>query len=171
MFKSFLFCKQLQTVNYRNLLISTLILCSTASTIFFRNSSVAASSQSKSKTSQITAFVLLNTISLGRPINNSSGAAEIALAKHLTKKGVKMYGAHWCGACAQQKERFGKQAFAKIKYIECGTNGPDLRLCQQAGIRAYPTWKFPNGNTMVAVATLASLADASGYQGDRNFKN
>jgi hypothetical protein len=103
-------------------------------------------------------------------INSSSGKAEIELAKHLSKKGVKMYGAHWCGACARQKELFGKQAFAKIKYIECAdTRNRDL--CNREGVRAYPTWKFPDGRFAAAVFPLSRLADLSGYNGPRNFKN
>ena len=49
----------------------------------------------------------------GKAIVKISGKAEIALAKHLSKTGAKMYGAFWCGHCANQKEVFGKEAFTE----------------------------------------------------------
>ncbi len=108
----------------------------------------------------------------GRAIMNTSGAAEISLAKHLSKKGVKMHGAFWCGYCHAQKEMFGKQAFAKIKYIECDPRGnnPQPQVCKRAKINSLPTWKFTNGQTVEGLTTLSVLADISGYTGPRNFK-
>lgn len=108
---------------------------------------------------------------ISRAIATSSGRAEMSLAEHLSRQGVKMYGAHWCGACSHQKNLFGQQAFTKVQYIECGTNGPGLQLCRQANIRAFPTWKLPNGHTIIGSAPLTALADASGYRGPRSFRN
>ena len=109
----------------------------------------------------------------GRPLVNTSGSAEIALAKHLSKKGVKMHGAFWCGYCGRQKELFGQQAFAKIRYIECDPRGnnPNPQACNQAGVKGFPTWTFPNGQTFGGLTSLSDLANASGYAGPRNFKN
>jgi hypothetical protein len=109
----------------------------------------------------------------GKAIVNTSDKAEVALAKHLNKTGAKMYGAFWCGHCANQKELFGKEAFAKVKYIECDAKGTNAQptLCTQAGIKGFPTWKFKNGKQIEGTATLAALAEASGYKGDLNFKN
>ncbi len=109
----------------------------------------------------------------GKAIVKISGKAEMALAKHLSKTGAKMYGAFWCGHCANQKELFGKEAFTKVKYIECDAKGTNAqpKLCTQARIKGFPTWKFKNGKQIEGTATLAALAEASGYKGDRNFKN
>jgi hypothetical protein len=143
--------------------------------IFLLHSSMATSNpnQSSITASSIEPTTYLIAGDPGKPINNTSGNAEVSLAKYLTKKGAKMYGAFWCGYCARQKELFGKQAFTKIKYIECDERGvkPQRNLCNQAGVNGYPTWKFPNGQTAGGLTSLSVLADASGYRGARNFKN
>ncbi len=104
-------------------------------------------------------------------VKNTSGASEVALAKHLKKIGAKMYGAFWCPYCTKQKELFGKQAFASITYIECdprGTN-PHPDLCRKAGVRGYPQWVI-KGRTYTGLQSLNDLANFSGYRGSRNFK-
>jgi Predicted membrane protein len=53
----------------------------------------------------------------GLAITTTSGTAEIALARHLTQIGAKEYGAYWCPHCYDQKQLFGKEAFAIINYI------------------------------------------------------
>jgi len=135
--------------------------------------SSAALVQSSTKVDRFVAPTNLIAGETGAPIVNTSGSAEIALAMHLRKTGVKMYGAFWCGYCARQKERFGRQAFANIRYIECDPRGnnPNRQACTQAGVKGYPTWVFPNGQTFGGLASLSSLANASGYSGSRNFKN
>jgi hypothetical protein len=137
------------------------------------NNSIAAADRSKPNLDRSNVPTDLIAGDPGRAIMNTSGASEIALAKHLSKKGVKMHGAFWCGYCNKQKEMFGKQAFAKIKYIECDARGnkPQPQVCSRAGVTGFPTWKFPNGQTFGGLTSLSSLADASGYTGSRNFKN
>ncbi|MFN7088403.1 MAG: hypothetical protein ACK4NX_01060, partial [Candidatus Paceibacteria bacterium] len=89
--------------------------------------------------------------------------ANITLAQCLTDKGVKMYGADWCSACQKQKSLFGL-AFKKVNYIEC-----DKRIleCQQANIRAFPTWIFPDGKRMEGVLPLEQLASLGGCSIDK----
>ncbi len=108
----------------------------------------------------------------GPPITTTSGPAEIALARHLTEIGAKEYGAFWCPHCHDQKQLFGKQAFAIIDYVECDPKGknPRPQLCEQAGIKGFPTWEI-NKTLYPGVQTLADLATTSGYQGPRSFKN
>lgn len=108
----------------------------------------------------------------GLPITTTSGEAELALAAHLKEVGAKMYGAWWCPHCHDQKLLFGQQAFAEINYIECDPRGrnPQTALCQSEGIRGFPTWKI-NGQVLTGTQPLTALADASGYQGPRNFRN
>jgi glutaredoxin len=109
---------------------------------------------------------------LASGISSSSGAAEIALAKHLTAIGAKMYGAHWCKFCTMQKHLFGKEAWPSVTYIECERNGPNANpgACNQAGVRSYPTWKI-NGQSYVGQMSLFRLAKLSGYKGATNFRN
>lgn len=108
----------------------------------------------------------------GFPITTRSGEAELALAAHLKEVGARMYGAWWCPHCHDQKQLFGQQAFAEIDYVECDRRGrnPQTALCQSEGVRGYPTWKI-NGQVLTGTQPLAALADASGYQGPRNFRN
>lgn len=88
------------------------------------------------------------------------------LAKTLTDKGFKLYGAFWCGHCKTQKAMFG-DAFKYINYIECST--PDGKsqtdVCVEANIESYPTWQFPNGQKVPGLMELSDLAKASGYTG------
>lgn len=110
----------------------------------------------------------------GEPITTSSGQSEIALAQHLTSIGAKMYGAWWCPHCNDQKQLFGKEAAAQITYIECDPGGqnPQTALCQanSDNVTGYPTWEI-NGEYYGGTQTLEQLADASGYQGSRDFRN
>lgn len=98
-------------------------------------------------------------------------SAEMALAQHLSKKGVKMYGVHWCRYCTKQKQLFGEQAFSKINYIECDARGknPQVNLCRSAKITGFPTWEI-NGKLYPGMRSLNDLATLSGYSGSRNFK-
>jgi hypothetical protein len=93
--------------------------------------------------------------------------AKLELAQCLTDKGVKMYGAFWCGACTNQKELFGP-AFDAINYIECDERGknPQPEVCKLEGISGYPTWSI-NEQKSTGVQPLESLAASTGckYQG------
>lgn len=89
-----------------------------------------------------------------------------ALATHLEKTGVKMYGAFWCPACENQKEMFGASA-ARLPYVECspaGRNGPTSSKCLAAGVRSYPTWTI-EGQRHVGVLSPSELADRSRFPG------
>jgi len=107
----------------------------------------------------------------GWEITTTSGAAEIALAEHLTAIGAKEYGAYWCPHCFEQKQLFGKVAFAKVPYLECAPDGPNsqTKACQEADIKSFPTWVI-KGQTSAGTKSLEKLAELSGYTGDRNFK-
>ncbi|NEQ82372.1 MAG: hypothetical protein F6K26_19620 [Moorea sp. SIO2I5] len=52
-------------------------------------------------------------------ITSSSSEANMALAEHLEKLEVKMYGAFWCDHCNQQKEMFAQGAWSQVNYIQC----------------------------------------------------
>jgi uncharacterized membrane protein len=108
---------------------------------------------------------------LGWEITTTSGPAEIALAKHLTSIGAVKYGAYWCPHCYEQKQLFGKEAFAEINYVECAPEGknPQPQKCVDAKIRAFPTWII-NGQLYEGTQTLDQLAKYSNYSGPTNFK-
>jgi len=107
----------------------------------------------------------------GWEINTTSGAAEIALAKHLTATGAKKYGAFWCPHCYEQKQLFGSEAFAEINYFECDPQGenPQREACLAAGIQSFPTWEI-EGKFYPGTKTAEELAKLSNYQGEQGFK-
>ncbi|HEY9670845.1 MAG TPA: vitamin K epoxide reductase family protein [Waterburya sp.] len=108
---------------------------------------------------------------IGWEITTTSGEAEMALARHLKKVGVKAYFAYWCPHCYEQKQLFGKQAISELGYIECtpdGKNGQP-QVCKDAGVKAFPSWLI-NGKMESGVKTLEQLANETGYTGPRNFK-
>ena len=65
------------------------------------------------------------------------------LAKCLSEKGAKFYGASGCGYCKKQKEVFGEAA-QYLPYIECVDEETRKMTsqCQEAGIQGFPTWEF-----------------------------
>jgi uncharacterized membrane protein len=107
----------------------------------------------------------------GWEVSSVSKPPEIALAEHLTKQNVIMFGAYWCPHCYEQKQLFGKEAVDKIKYTECAPDGinPQTEACTNAGIRAFPAWVI-DGKVYEGVQTLDLLADLTKYTGDRNFR-
>jgi uncharacterized membrane protein len=109
---------------------------------------------------------------IGWEIKSTSGANEIKLAEHLTQQGAKMYGAYWCPHCYEQKQLFGKKAWEKVTYIECGEDAiknPQPKACKDAGIKGFPTW-LVNGKTEPGVKKLAKLGQMTGYKGGTAFK-
>ncbi|MEO1095941.1 MAG: hypothetical protein AAFX01_13685 [Cyanobacteria bacterium J06638_28] len=100
-----------------------------------------------------------------------SGAAEIALATHLTQIGAKVYGAYWCPHCHDQADMFGAEAFALIDYIECDADGVDSQyeLCRSTqAIQGYPTWNI-EGQFYSGSQSLEELAMLSNYTGNTDF--
>ncbi len=117
---------------------------------------------------------------VGWEIKSTSGAAEIALAKHLARSGAKMYGAYWCPHCYEQEQLFGKQAWKQIKYVECAEDAlkqPQPKVCKQAGVKGFPTWSIPlgggsanDGKLDAGVKKLSQLAQLTRYKGKTDFK-
>ena len=107
----------------------------------------------------------------GWEITTISGTAEVDLAKHLTATGAKKYGAFWCPHCFEQKQLFGKEAFAEINYLECDPQGenPQREACLAAGIQSFPTWEI-DGKFYPGTKTAEELAKLSNYQGNKDFK-
>ncbi|MDB9315876.1 hypothetical protein PN462_22380 [Spirulina sp. CS-785/01] len=96
----------------------------------------------------------------------SSPETKVALAKHLTAQGVKMYGAYWCPQCDRQLQLFGNQAAQHLTEIECDPRGENAQtqLCRDQGISGYPTWEI-NGKLYPGVYSLEGLAMMSQFPG------
>ena len=78
-----------------------------------------------------------------------------------TNKGVKVYGANWCGYTNQFVEGpLGGFDTAAPIYVECTEKEAE---CSEAGVTGYPTTKI-NGEVYSGGRTLAGLADATGCQ-------
>ena len=79
-------------------------------------------------------------------------------ASCLTEKGMKFYGAFWCGHCANMKKLFG-DSMAKINYIECWDNATNkiTKACEDAKIEAFPTFDFGDGSRKVGALSLEEL--------------
>jgi hypothetical protein len=93
-----------------------------------------------------------------------SAQALESLAKCLTQKGAKFYGASWCSWCNKEKTLFG-EAVQYLPYVECydeATQGL-TKVCQDAGIQGFPTWEFA-GVQNPGYKDAATLAQLSGCE-------
>lgn len=91
---------------------------------------------------------------------SSRPAALDSFALCLEEKGALFYGAFWCPHCADQKKLFGRSV-SKIPYVECSTadGRGQLQVCTDAGITAYPTWKFADDTRETRVISLRELSE------------
>jgi hypothetical protein len=108
----------------------------------------------------------------GWDLTATSGASEIALAKHLRQTGATLYGAYWCPLCYQQLQLFGKEAATtKLLKVECAEDAKNAQVakCDKAGITGLPTWII-KGKYYPGIQTLEKLAQLTQYQGSQNFK-
>lgn len=82
-----------------------------------------------------------------------------------------MFSAFWCPHCYEQKQLFGKEAFAEINSVECDPKGenPQTQLCQDTKIQGFPSWQI-KGQLYPGTQTLERLAELSGYQGSKDFR-
>jgi hypothetical protein len=96
-------------------------------------------------------------------IAHSSTDQAIELAKILKEKGVTFYGAYWCPHCANQKEVFGKEAWAYINYVECAPKGYGYKgLCKN--VDGFPTWRDKRGKfELSGERPLETIAKAVGF--------
>ncbi len=80
-------------------------------------------------------------------------------ASCLADSGTTYYGAFWCPNCKNQEALFGRSA-RLLPRVECST--PDgrgqLQVCQDAGIKGYPTWEFADGTRESGTQTLELLS-------------
>ncbi len=93
------------------------------------------------------------------------GGPRAPLAKCLTSKGVRMYGAYWCPHCADQKDMFGAD-FRFIEYLECDPQGENNQAarCEQDKVTSYPTWYFPESGYDPGTKPLEKIARLGGCE-------
>ena len=101
------------------------------------------------------------TPTLGQAIQPSN-ANQLALSEHLRRVGAVFYGAWWCPACFKQKNLFGQEAGNRLPYVECDKTKEGRERCQEAGIKAYPTWVL-GSKRVEGVQTIEELKRWSGY--------
>lgn len=82
----------------------------------------------------------------------------ISFAQCLAENKITMYGAEWCPHCQNEKRAFGS-AFQYVPYVECPDNPA---LCEEKGIKGYPTWIFPDGRKLEGEQGLYGLSETSG---------
>lgn len=83
----------------------------------------------------------------------------------LVDSGAQYYGASWCPNCANQSKLLGFiKPSTPPSYIECSLvqGNPLAPVCQDAGIRAFPTWDFTDGTRLEGTQTLETLSQYSG---------
>ena len=88
--------------------------------------------------------------------------APESLAKCLARKGMRLFGAHWCKPCHDQLALFGKDA-PDVPYTDCQPEGTfgNIPECDTLDIQTYPTWRFPDGYKSVGVRSLKWLSQST----------
>lgn len=84
-------------------------------------------------------------------------------AQCLTEANATFYGTYWCPHCADQKEDFGK-SMKYVNYVECAIQGQQgqTQVCNDAGIRGYPTWIFNDGTRLSGRLSFEQLSAETG---------
>lgn len=85
------------------------------------------------------------------------------VAKHLQATGAALFGTSWCGWTTRQLAIFGPHAEA-LPYVQCDAGEAEAKVCSEAGVTAYPTWKL-QGALKPGFFTLSQLAVASDMPG------
>ncbi len=109
-------------------------------------------------------IILISGISLVIYKSKQPGKYD-KLAQCITDSGAKFYGAFWCPHCQKTKAMFGKSA-KLIPYVECSKpNGQgQLPICEEKGIKGYPTWIFSDGSQLNGEQKLEDLAEKTNCQ-------
>jgi thiol-disulfide isomerase/thioredoxin len=102
--------------------------------------------------------------------NSGRTSSKVALADHLSQVGASMYTTSWCTACKEQLALFGQEAANHLNLVECDVTAPDPQpnRCRAANVNLFPSWQVSD-QILPGVRPLDQLADASGYQGSRDW--
>lgn len=93
------------------------------------------------------------------------------LTQCIKDSGAKFYGAFWCPHCQATKALFGRSA-KLLPYIECSdANQKQLPICDDAGIKGYPTWTFADETRLTGERTLQELAEKTSCTEALNLDN
>ncbi len=104
------------------------------------------------------------------PVSEYSEEDLIKIAEFsscLADKGVKAYGAGWCGYCKKLKDTFGGASQIESFYVECQDEQSNpteyTELCNEEEITGFPTIKL-NGEAsgLSALSSLEEFAEATG---------
>lgn len=81
----------------------------------------------------------------------------------LDREGAVFYGASWCPQCDAQRRILGS-AMRHVHYVECSADGgrETTHECEDADIRAFPTWVFGDGSSQSGRLSLETLASRTG---------
>lgn len=81
------------------------------------------------------------------------------VAQCIADSGATFYGTFWCPHCQATKALFGKSA-KLLPYVECSqpSGKGQLPICEEAGIKGYPTWRFADSTELSGERTMAELA-------------
>eukprot|EP00793_Prasinoderma_coloniale_P000584 PRCOL_00003732-RA len=105
-------------------------------------------------------------------IDTESSPRALAIAERLAKADARFYGAFWCSHCKDQKLTLGRQAMAKVRYVECFPSGwkkgePLAPECSAAGVKGFPWWVI-NGEVTsgeMSLDELENVLDGKGKDG------
>lgn len=110
----------------------------------------------------IALIVIVGILIYNSPKAKERRAARASFASCIKDSGAIFYGAFWCPHCQNQKKLF-KESAKLLPYFECST--PDgqsmLSVCQEAGIKGYPTWMYSNGTTSSGEQTFSEISAAT----------
>jgi glutaredoxin len=106
--------------------------------------------------------ILIATLALAACDKNKTEVKDgpyAGLARCLTAKGVKFYGAYWCPHCQNQKKMFGDD-MRYVNYVECDPKGENAKPeeCVKANVESFPTWVFPGQDRIIGEAKIEDLA-------------
>jgi hypothetical protein len=106
------------------------------------------------------------TVYVSKRVTRESSEQAKELAEYLARKRVVLAGTYWCPHTSRQKELLGRQAFAKISYVECSSRGygGNPAWCLSKQIDGYPTWIFPDGRRVSGERPLAEIAKEAGFR-------
>ena len=99
------------------------------------------------------------------PVETTSNAEQLALARHLKATGAKFYGAYWCGYCKRQRVLFGADAASALPYVECAADGfqSASATCRaKKEVTGYPTWEI-DGKFYGGMQSIEELSRLSGF--------
>jgi hypothetical protein len=111
----------------------------------------------------IIVIVLLVGIGVFTSHVNSGPSKFDGFAQALKTDGAQFYGAFWCPHCQAEKALFGS-AVKYLPYVECSNSDrTQTKVCTDAKVESYPTWKFKNGITLMSKGnpTVCSVAPAT----------